>query len=269
MVESLRPHAAVIKEKTGLVPDSYFSGPKIRWMLDAVPGLRDRAEHGEILFGTVDSWLIWKLTGGKVHAVDYSNASRTMLFDIRKLSWDTELLDLMGVPEAMLPEPVPSSGFIGHTDPKLLGASIPITGDLGDQQAALLGQTCFGAGDAKCTYGTGSFMLMNTGTEPARSDQLLTTVAWGIGGSTTYALEGSVFCTGAAVEWLRDAGLVKNPREAERLAASLTRQRRRLLRPCPHGARRAPLGPVRTGHHTRANPRHGQSTHQPAPPSRR
>ncbi len=222
MVERLRPHASEIKEKTGLIPDSYFSGPKIRWVLDAVPGLRARAEHGEILFGTVDSWLIWKLTGGKVHAVDYSNASRTMLFDIRKLRWDAGLLDLMGVPEAMLPEPVPSSGFIGHTDPKLLGASIPITGDLGDQQAALLGQTCLGAGDAKCTYGTGSFMLMNTGTELTRSEHLLTTVAWDIGGSTTYALEGSVFCTGAAVEWLRDAGLVKNPRDAERLAASLT-----------------------------------------------
>ena len=222
MVEVLRPYASEIKEKTGLVPDSYFSGPKIRWVLDAVPGLRARAEHGEILFGTVDSWLIWKLTGGKIHTVDYSNASRTMLFDIRKLRWDTGLLDLMGVPEAMLPEPVPSSGFIGHTDPKLLGASIPITGDLGDQQAALLGQTCLRAGDAKCTYGTGNFMLMNTGTELTRSEHLLTTVAWDIGGSATYALEGSVFCTGAAVEWLRDAGIVKNPRDAERLAASLT-----------------------------------------------
>ncbi len=222
MVEVLRVYASEIKEKTGLIPDSYFSGPKIRWVLDAVPGLRARAKHGEILFGTVDSWLIWKLTGGKVHTVDYSNASRTMLFDIRKLRWDAGLLDLMGVPEAMLPEPVPSSGFIGHTNPKLLGASIPITGDLGDQQAALLGQTCLRAGDAKCTYGTGNFMLMNTGTELPRSEHLLTTVAWDIGGSATYALEGSVFCTGAAVEWLRDAGIVKNPRDAERLAASLT-----------------------------------------------
>jgi glycerol kinase len=221
MVEGLRPHAEEIKAKTGLVPDSYFSGPKIRWVLDAIPGLRQRAERSEVLFGTIDSWLIWKLTGGRVHAVDYSNASRTMLFDIRKLRWDPELLDLMGVPEAMLPESVPSSGVIGYTDPKLLGASIPITGDLGDQQAALLGQTCLAPGDAKCTYGTGSFMLMNTGAEPARSKRLLTTVAWGIGGSATYALEGSVFCTGAAVEWLRDVGIVKSPREAEVLAAGL------------------------------------------------
>lgn len=222
LVEGLRPHAGEIKSKTGLVPDSYFSGPKIRWVLDAIPGLRRRAERGEVLFGTVDSWLIWKLTGGRVHAVDYSNASRTMLFDIRRLRWDPELLDLMGVPEYMLPEPVPSSGVIGHTDPKLLGASVPITGDLGDQQAALLGQTCLASGDTKCTYGTGSFMLMNTGSEPARSERLLTTIAWGIGGSATYALEGSVFCTGAAVEWLIDAGIVNSPREAEALAAGLT-----------------------------------------------
>ncbi len=222
MVESLRPHAGEIKAKTGLVPDSYFSGPKNRWVLDAVPGLRRRAERGEVLFGTVDSWLIWKLTGGRMHAVDYSNASRTMLFDIRRLRWDPELLDLMDIPEAMLPEPVASSGLIGHTDPKLLGASIPITGDLGDQQAALLGQACLAPGDAKCTYGTGSFMLMNTGAEPARSERLITTIAWGIGGSATYAIEGSVFCTGAAVEWLREAGIVNSPRKAETLAAGLT-----------------------------------------------
>ena len=222
IVEGLRPNAEEIKAKTGLVPDSYFSGPKIKWVLDAVPGLRHRAERGEVLFGTVDSWLIWKLTGGRVHSVDYSNASRTMLFDIRKLRWDPKLLDLMSVPEAMLPEPVPSSGLIGHTDPKLLGASISITSDLGDQQAALLGQTCLTPGDAKCTYGTGSFILMNTGAEPARSERLLTTIAWGINGSATYALEGSIFCTGAAVEWLSDAGIVKSPREAEALAAGLT-----------------------------------------------
>jgi len=221
IVEGLRPHAALIKERTGLVPDSYFSGPKIRWILDNVPGLRGRAERGDVLFGTVDSWLIWKLTGGRVHAVDYSNASRTMLFDIRRLRWDSELLGLLGVPEAMLPEPRPSSGVIGYTDAGLLGASIPIAGVLGDQQAALFGQVAFEAGAAKCTYGTGNFMLMNTGAKPARSDRLLTTVAWGIGGGTTYALEGSVFVTGAAVEWLRDAGIVKAPREAETLAKSL------------------------------------------------
>ena len=221
IAEGLRPHAALIKERTGLVPDSYFSGPKIRWILDNVPGLRARAERGDVLFGTVDSWLIYKLTGGRVHAVDYSNASRTMLFDIRRLRWDTELLGLLGVPEAMLPEPRPSSGIIGYTDTRLFGESIPIAGVLGDQQAALFGQTAFEAGAAKCTYGTGSFMLMNTGSKPARSDKLLTTVAWGIGGETTYALEGSVFVTGAAVEWLRDAGIVRTPREAERLAKSL------------------------------------------------
>ena len=222
IAESLMPHAAMIKEKTGLPPDSYFSGPKIRWILDNVPGLRPRAERGEVLFGTVDTWLIWRLTGGAVHAVDYSNASRTMLFDIRKLRWDQELLDLVGVPEAMLPEPVPSSGVVGYTDPKLLGAEVPISGVLGDQQAALLGQACLAAGEAKCTYGTGNFMLMNTGSTPAKSRRLLTTVAWGMDGVATYALEGSVFCTGAAVEWLRDAGVAKTPRDAEALATSLT-----------------------------------------------
>ena len=222
IVERLKPQAAMIKEKTGLVPDSYFSGPKIRWILDCVPGLRQKAERGDILFGTVDSWLIYKLTDGRVHAVDYSNASRTILFDIKQLRWDPELLRLLDVPEMMLPEPLPSSGVIGYTDPKLLGVSIPIAGDLGDQQAALLGQTAFKEGEAKCTYGTGNFILMNTGTKPARSDKLLTTVAWGIGGETTYALEGSVFVTGAAVEWLRDAGVAKTPREAETLAKSLT-----------------------------------------------
>ena len=221
IAESLRPHAETIKEKTGLVLDSYFSGPKIRWVLDNVPGLRARAERGEVLFGTVDSWLIWRLTGGRVHAVDHSNASRTMLFDIRRLRWNPELLELLRVPEAMLPEPCPSSGVIGYTDPRLLGASIPIGGVLGDQQAALFGQTAFDAGTAKCTYGTGNFMLMNTGAKPARSDRLLTTVAWGIGGETTYALEGSVFATGAAVEWLKAAGVAKTPREAESLAAGL------------------------------------------------
>jgi len=221
IAESLKPQAGMIKERTGLVPDSYFSGPKIRWILDNVPKLRQRAERGEVLFGTVDTWLIWKLTGGRVHAIDYSNASRTMLFDIRRLRWDAELLELLHVPEAVLPEPVPSSGVLGETEPKLLGAGVPIAGDLGDQQAALFGQTAFDAGAAKCTYGTGNFMLMNTGAKPAKSDRLLTTVAWGMGGSATYALEGSVFATGAAVEWLKTAGVAKTPREAETLAASL------------------------------------------------
>jgi glycerol kinase len=221
LAESLWPHARMIKEKTGLVPDSYFSGLKIRWLLDNVPGLRARAEKGKVLFGTIDSWLIWKLTGGRVHTVDYSNASRTMLFDIRRLHWDSELLELLDVPEAMLPMPCPSSGVVGYADPKFLGASVPIAGVLGDQQAALLGQTAFEAGAVKCTYGTGNFILMNTGVRPVKSDRLLTTVAWGIGGETTYALEGSVFATGAAVEWLKMAGVAKTPREAERLAADL------------------------------------------------
>ncbi len=221
LVETLRPHAEEIKKKTGLIPDSYFSGPKIRWLLDAIPGLRAKAVRGEVLFGTVDSWLIWKLTGGREHVNDYSNASRTMLFDIRTLHWDAELLDLIGVPKAMLPEPVPSSGVVGQTDPKLLGSEIPIAGVLGDQQAALLGQACLKAGAAKCTYGTGNFMLMNTGPSPAKSSRLLTTVAWGMDGVVTYALEGSVFCTGAAVEWLRDVDVARTPREAEILAYSL------------------------------------------------
>jgi glycerol kinase len=221
-VEGLRNHSAMIKERTGLVPDSYFSGPKIGWILDNIPGLRPRAEKGEVLFGTVDSWLIYKLTGGRVHAVDYSNASRTMLFDIRNLKWDQELLDLLGVPEAMLPEPRPSSGIIGYSESRILGTSIPIAGDLGDQQAALFGQTAFVPGMAKCTYGTGNFMLMNTGVEPAKSEKLLTTVAWGVGGRVTYALEGSVFVTGAAIQWLQEAlGTVKSPRHAEALASSL------------------------------------------------
>lgn len=221
-VEGLRDHSALIKERTGLVPDSYFSGPKIGWLLNNIHGLRRRAEKGEVLFGTVDSWLIHKLTGGRVHAVDYSNASRTMLFDIRKLKWDRELLELLDVPEAMLPEPLPSSGVIGYTEPRLFGASIPIAGDLGDQQAALFGQTAFAPGVAKCTYGTGNFMLMNTGSEPVKSAKLLTTVAWSIGGEVTYALEGSVFVTGAAVQWLQETlGVAKSPRHAEELASSL------------------------------------------------
>lgn len=220
IVENLKIYSALIKERTGLVPDSYFSGPKIRWILDNFPGLQRRAESGDILFGTVDSWLIYKLTGGIVHTVDYSNASRTMLFDIKKLKWDTELLEILGVPEAMLPDLCPSSGIVGYTDTKLFSVSIPIAGILGDQQAALFGQAAFGVGDAKCTYGTGNFMLMNTGTKPAKSNKLLTTVAWGIGGEITYALEGSIFVTGAAVEWLRDLGVIRTMQEVEILAKS-------------------------------------------------
>lgn len=194
-----------IREKTGLVIDPYFSGTKIRWILENVPGAREQAERGELLFGTVETWLIWKLTGGKAHVTDYSNASRTMLFNIHTLCWDTELLDLMGIPEAMLPQAVPSSEVYGHTDPVFFGGAIPIAGTAGDQQAALFGQTCFDGGDSKCTYGTGAFLLMNTGSEPIVSKNgLVTTIAWGVDGKVTYALEGSIFIAGAAIQWLRD-----------------------------------------------------------------
>jgi glycerol kinase len=222
IVESLREHASLIKERTGLVPDSYFSGPKIRWLLDNLPGLRERAEKGEILFGTVDTWLLYKLTGGKVHATDYSNASRTILFDIRKLMWDPDLLELLNIPAEILPEPVASSGVVGYTEPRLFQAAIPITGILGDQQAALFGQTAFEMGTAKCTYGTGNFMLMNTGLKPVKSKKLLTTIAWGLNDEISYALEGSVFVTGAAVQWLKEAlRIAKTPLEIEELASSL------------------------------------------------
>ena len=197
--------ADMIREKTGLVVDAYFSGPKIRWILENVPGARDRAERGELLFGTVETWLIWNLTGGRVHVTDYSNASRTMLFNINTLDWDDELLALMGIPRSMLPAPMPSSGIYGTTDPGFFGAPVPIAGAAGDQQAALFGQTCFKSGEAKNTYGTGCFLLMNTGEKPVFSQNgLITTVAWGAGGKVSYALEGSIFVAGAAIQWLRD-----------------------------------------------------------------
>lgn len=195
-----------VREKTGLVIDAYFSGPKIQWVLDNVPGARERAGAGKLRFGTIDSWLIWKLTGGRVHATDFSNASRTLLFNIHKLCWDEELLDAMRIPASMLPSVRSSSEVYGYTDPSVfLGGSVPIAGVAGDQQAALFGQTCFHAGMAKNTYGTGCFLLMNTGEKPVESKQgLLTTIAWGIDGRAEYALEGSVFVAGAAVQWLRD-----------------------------------------------------------------
>lgn len=193
------------REKTGLVIDAYFSGTKIKWILDNVPGVRERAERGELLFGTVETWLIWKLTGGKVHATDYSNASRTMLFNIKELKWDDEILKELNIPKSMLPEAKPSSGIFGETTGEFLGAPIKIAGAAGDQQAALFGQTCFNAGDAKNTYGTGCFMLMNTGEKIVYSKNgLLTTIAWGIDGKVNYALEGSIFVAGAAIQWLRD-----------------------------------------------------------------
>ena len=195
----------MIREKTGLVIDAYFSATKLRWILEQVPGARERAERGELLFGTIDTFLMWKLSGGKIHATDYSNASRTMLFNIRTLRWDDEILKLLDIPACMLPEVKPSSGLFGNTDPQILGGPIPIAGVAGDQQAALFGQTCFEKGEAKNTYGTGCFLLMNTGGTPVYSDNgLVTTIAWGIGDEVTYALEGSIFVAGAALQWLRD-----------------------------------------------------------------
>ena len=195
----------MIRAKTGLVIDAYFSGTKIHWILEHVPGARERAEKGELLFGTVETWLIWKLTHGRVHVTDYSNASRTMLFNINTLRWDDEILAELNIPKSMLPEAKPSSGIYGYTDPALLGGAIPIAGAAGDQQAALFGQTCFRPGEAKNTYGTGCFLLMNTGETPVFSNNgLVTTIAWGLDGRVEYALEGSVFSAGSAVQWLRD-----------------------------------------------------------------
>jgi len=194
-----------VRAKTGLVIDPYFSGTKVRWILENVPGAKEKAQKGDLLFGTVETWLIWKLTGGAVHVTDYSNASRTMLFNINTLSWDEEILDLMGIPASMLPKPVPSSEVYGYTDASFFGAPVALAGAAGDQQSALFGQTCFTPGESKCTYGTGAFLLMNTGKTPILSKNgLVTTIAWGLNGEVTYALEGSIFVAGAAVQWLRD-----------------------------------------------------------------
>lgn len=193
------------REKTGLVIDAYFSGTKLKWILDHVEGAREKAEQGELLFGTVETWLIWKMTKGRVHVTDYTNASRTMLFNIRTLEWDEEILRELDIPGSMLPEVRPSSCVYGETDPGFFGGSIPIGGAAGDQHAALFGQTCFSPGEAKNTYGTGCFLLMNTGETPVFSTNgLVTTIAWGIDGKVNYALEGSIFVGGAAVQWLRD-----------------------------------------------------------------
>ena len=205
--DALREEGLVdtIREKTGLVIDPYFSGTKIRWILENVPGAREQAEMGELLFGTVETWLIWKLTKGRVHVTDYSNASRTMLFNINTLTWDEEILRKLDIPASMLPQPRPSSCIYGATNAEFFGAAIPISGAAGDQQAALFGQTCFEPGSSKCTYGTGAFLLMNTGSKPILSrNGLVTTIAWGIGDEVTYALEGSIFIAGAAIQWLRD-----------------------------------------------------------------
>ncbi|MBE6596079.1 MAG: glycerol kinase GlpK [Ruminococcaceae bacterium] len=213
----------LIRKKTGLVIDSYFSATKIKWILDNVQGAREKAERGELLFGTVDCWLIYNLTGGASHVTDVSNASRTMLFNINTMSWDEELLALFGIPSSMLPTVLPSCGLFGHTDPSLFGVPIAISGVAGDQQSALFGQCCFSKGDVKNTYGTGGFMLMNTGDTPIFSDNgLLTTVGWTINGKTSYVLEGSVFICGAAIQWLRDGiGIIDKAYESEACALSV------------------------------------------------
>jgi glycerol kinase len=211
-----------IREATGLIPDAYFSATKIRWILDNVPGARKKAEAGDLLFGTVDTWLLWNLCGGKVHATDYSNASRTMLYNIRDLRWDDKIREELKIPENLLPEARPSSGVFGYTAPEIFdGPAIPIAGIAGDQQAALFGQTCFDAGMAKNTYGTGCFLVMNTGEKLICSTNgLLTTIAWGLDGEVCYALEGSIFIAGAVVQWLRDElGLVQTAAETEYFAS--------------------------------------------------
>lgn len=225
MVDALieNGHGEMIRAKTGLVPDAYFSGTKLRWILDCVPGVRERAEAGELLFGTVDTWLIWKLTGGAAHVTDYTNASRTMLFDIHRLCWDEELLQLLNIPRCMLPEVRPSSQVYGWTQFELLGGEIPVAGAAGDQQSALFGQCCFEPGDVKNTYGTGCFLLMNTGSDPVMSKNgLITTIAATLPGQVQYALEGSVFTAGAAIQWLRDElGVISSAAESLEYARSV------------------------------------------------
>ncbi|WP_456367856.1 glycerol kinase GlpK [Thermococcus sp.] len=221
MIEEIkREYGDLIKKKTGLVPDAYFSASKLKWLLDNVPGLREKAERGEALFGTVDTFLIYRLTGE--HVTDYSNASRTMLFNIKKLDWDDELLELFNIPEGMLPEVRESSEVYGYTKKDILGREVPVSGDAGDQQAALFGQAAFETGMVKATYGTGSFILANTGKMVRYSENLLTTIAWGLNGRVSYALEGSIFVTGAAVQWLRDGiRIIKHASETEELAKAL------------------------------------------------
>ena len=219
--QGLEPY---VREQTGLVLDAYFSGTKLKWILDHVDGARDRARAGTLCFGTIDTWLLWNLTGGAQHVTDYSNASRTLLYNIRSLDWDARMLEALDIPQTILPEVLPSSTHFGQTVPDLFdGVSIPIAGIAGDQQAALFGQTCFDAGMAKNTYGTGCFMLMNTGTEAVASHEgLLTTIAWGLDGKVEYALEGSVFIAGAAIQWLRDGlELIQTAPESETIAGQV------------------------------------------------
>ena len=211
------------RKKTGLIIDAYFSATKLKWLLDHVEGARKLAEEGKLLFGTVETWLIWKFTKGKVHVTDYSNASRTMLFNINTLEWDQEILDELDIPRNVLPKPMPSSCVYGYTDPSFLGDAIPIAGAAGDQQAALFGQTCFHEGEAKNTYGTGCFLLMNTGERPVFSNNgLVTTIAWGLDGKVNYALEGSIFVAGAAIQWLRDGmRLIDSASDSEYMATKV------------------------------------------------
>ena len=213
-------HDEMVRSKTGLLIDAYFSGTKLRWILENVPGARQKAEEGKLLFGTIETWLIWKLTGGKVHVTDYSNAARTMMFNINTLEWDEELLQLLNVPKCMLPQPMPSSCIYGETMPTIFGGPIKIAGAAGDQQSALFGQTCFKAGEAKNTYGTGAFLLINTGEKPVFSNNgLVTTIAWGLDGKVNYALEGSVFVCGAVMQWLRDEiNLIDHAAQSEEMA---------------------------------------------------
>lgn len=208
------------REKTGLIVDAYFSGTKLKWILDNVEGAREKAENGDLLFGTVETWLIWKLTKGKVHVTDYSNASRTLLFNIKELKWDDEILAELNIPKCILPEVKQSSEIYGYCDQSFLGGKIPISGAAGDQQAALFGQTCFNAGEAKNTFGTGCFMLMNTGETPVYSENgLVTTIAWGLDGKVNYALEGSIFVAGAAIQWLRDElRIIESAADSEHMA---------------------------------------------------
>ncbi|EOS71483.1 glycerol kinase [Lachnospiraceae bacterium MD308] len=217
-------YTEMFRKKTGLIIDAYFAGTKIKWILDNVEGAREKAENGELLFGTVETWLIWKLTKGAVHVTDYSNASRTLLFNINTLEWDKEILEIMDIPEAMLPKALPSSCVYGHADSSFLGGAIPIAGAAGDQQSALFGQTCFRPGDAKNTYGTGCFLLMNTGEKPVFSENgLVTTIAWGLDGKVYYALEGSIFVAGAAIQWLRDEmRLIDSAMDSEYMARKVS-----------------------------------------------
>ena len=215
--------AETFRHKTGLVLDAYFSGTKLKWILENVPGARQHAEAGDLLFGTIDTWIIWKLTGGKAHVTDYSNASRTLMFNIHTLEWDDDILKVLNIPKKMLPQVKPSSCVYGVTEHKPFGCEVPIAGAGGDQQCALFGQTCFTAGEAKNTYGTGGFMLMNTGEKPVVSKNgLVTTIAWGVDGKVEYALEGSIFVAGAAIQWLRDElGLLRRASESEACAKAV------------------------------------------------